>query len=173
MFDYRVWALCGDGDMMEGVSNEAASLAGHLRLSNLVWIYDSNRITIEGITDLAFSDDVGRRFAAYGWDVQHVADANDTAAFEAALAGLAADRPTLIIVRSVIGYGAPHKQGTREAHGEPLGEDEVRLRQAVLWLAGRRAVPGAGRGARAFRRQTGPARRGPLRRLDRSAATLP
>ena len=127
LFDYRVWALCGDGDMMEGVSSEAASLAGHLRLSNLAWIYDSNRITIEGATSLAFGDDVGRRFESYGWAVRHVADANDTAAVADALRGVADDRPTMIVVRSVIGYGAPHRQGTREAHGEPLGEEEVKL----------------------------------------------
>ena len=134
LFGYRVWALCGDGDMMEGVSSEAASLAGHLRLSNLAWIYDSNRITIEGPTGLAFGDDVGRRFEAYGWAVRHVADANDTAAVADALHGVAGDRPTLIIVRSVIGYGAPHRQGTREAHGEPLGEEEVRLaKRAYRW----------------------------------------
>ena len=125
MFSYRVWALCGDGDMMEGVSSEAASLAGHLRLSNLCWIYDSNRITIEGSTDLAFGDDVGRRFEAYGWAVRHVEDANDTAAVSTALRGLAGDRPTMVVVRSTIGYGAPHKAGTREAHGEPLGPEEV------------------------------------------------
>ena len=127
LFDYRIWALCGDGDMMEGVSSEAASLAGHLRLGNLAWIYDSNRITIEGGTDLAFGDDVARRFDAYGWAVRHVADANDTAAVAEAVRSVAGDRPTLIVVNSVIGYGAPHKQGTREAHGEPLGADEVKL----------------------------------------------
>ncbi|CAH2599927.1 Transketolase [Rhodovastum atsumiense] len=134
LFDHRVWAMCGDGDMMEGVSNEAASLAGHLRLSNLTWIYDSNAITIEGATSLTFSDDVGRRFEAYGWAVRQVADANDTAAVADALQTRADDRPTLILVRSIIGYGAPHRQGTREAHGEPLGEEEVRLaKHAYGW----------------------------------------
>jgi transketolase len=134
LFDYRIWALCGDGDMMEGISNEAASLAGHLRLSNLVWIYDSNHVTIEGSTDLAFGDDVGHRFEAYGWAVRHVADANDTAAALEAMQDLAPDRPTLIIVRSIIGYGAPHRAGTREAHGEPLGEEEVKLaKRAYGW----------------------------------------
>ena len=128
LYDYRIYALCGDGDMMEGVSSEAASMAAHLRLSNLVWIYDSNHITIEGATGLAFSEDVGARFAAYGWHVLDVADANDTAAMRAALAEAegVTDRPTFIVVHSVIGYGAPHKQGTREAHGEPLGEEEIR-----------------------------------------------
>lgn len=129
LFEHDTYALCSDGDMMEGVSGEAASIAGHLRLANLCWIYDSNHITIEGGTDLAFSEDVGARFAAYGWAVHHVADANDRGALAAALDRFraTADRPTLIVVRSHIGYGAPHKQDTREAHGEPLGEEEVRL----------------------------------------------
>jgi transketolase len=111
------------------VSGEAASIAGHLRLSNLCWIYDSNSITIEGGTDLAFDEDVGARFAAYRWAVHHVADANDRDALREALDRFRStgDRPTLIVVRSHIGYGAPHKQDTREAHGEPLGEEEVRL----------------------------------------------
>jgi transketolase len=128
LFDYRVYALCGDGDMMEGVSSEAASMAAHLKLSNLVWIYDSNHITIEGSTNLAFSEDVGARFTAYGWHVIHVADANDTGAIAAALAEAESitDRPTFIQVHSVIGYGAPKKQGTREAHGEPLGDEECK-----------------------------------------------
>lgn len=128
MFNYRVYAICGDGDMMEGISSEAASLAGHLRLSNLCWIYDNNRITIEGKTDLAFSEDVGARFAAYGWTVTHITDANDLAALEKAYrtAGMTTDRPALIIVDSHIGYGAPKKQDTNAAHGEPLGEEEIR-----------------------------------------------
>ena len=128
LYDYRIYAMCGDGDMMEGVSSEAASVAGHLKLSNLVWIYDSNHITIEGATNLAFSEDVGARFSAYGWNVIHLEDANDTVGFLAALqeAELAADRPTMIIVRSVIGYGAPKKAGTREAHGDPLGDEEIK-----------------------------------------------
>jgi transketolase len=126
--DHRIWVLCGDGDMMEGISGEAASLAGHLRLSNLCWIYDSNRISIEGSTSLAFSEDVGTRFLAYGWNVLRLRDANDTAAAARAMDEAVGEigRPTLIIVESHIGYGAPHKQDTREAHGEPLGEDEVR-----------------------------------------------
>ncbi len=128
LFDHDVYVLASDGDLMEGVSHEAASLAGHLRLDNLCWIYDNNRITIEGSTDLAFSDDPVARFAGYGWHVEHVRDANDTAALERALGVFerTEDRPTLIIVDSHIGYGAPHKQDSREAHGEPLGEDEVR-----------------------------------------------
>jgi transketolase len=128
LFDYDVYALCGDGDLMEGIGAEAASLAGHLRLSNLCWIYDNNQITIEGGTGLAFSEDVAARFAGYGWAVQHVADANDLDALDAAFAAFRAeaDRPTLIVVDSVIGYGAPNKQGTHAAHGEPLGEEEVR-----------------------------------------------
>jgi transketolase len=129
MFAGRVYALCGDGDMMEGVSQEAASLAGHLKLDNLCWIYDSNRITIEGATSLAFSEDVGARFVADGWNVTRVADANDLTALDGAfdLGRRTRGRPTLIVVDSHIGYGAPHKQDTRAAHGEPLGEDEVRL----------------------------------------------
>jgi transketolase len=129
LFNYDVYALCGDGCMMEGVSSEAASLAGHLKLSNLCWIYDSNRITIEGHTELAYSEDVGTRFLSYGWNVLRVSDANDLEALERAFKTFkqAHDRPTLIIVDSHIGYGAPHKQDTSAAHGEPLGEDEIRL----------------------------------------------
>lgn len=136
VFDYHVYALNGDGCMMEGVSNEAASMAAHLKLSNLTWIYDSNHITIEGSTGLAFSEDVGARFKAYGWDVQELPDANDTAAMTAALdkAKAVTDRPSLIIVHSVIGYGAPHKAGKKEAHGEALGEDEVKAtKKAYGW----------------------------------------
>jgi transketolase len=126
--DHNVYALAGDGCMMEGISNEAASLAGHLRLANLCWIYDSNQITIEGATSLAFSEDVGTRFLSYGWNVVRVRDANDRAALRTAFAAFDREtaRPTLIIVESHIGYGAPTKQGTREAHGEALGEPEVR-----------------------------------------------
>jgi len=128
LFNYNVYALCGDGDMMEGISSEAGSLAGHLKLGNLCWIYDSNRITIEGSTDLAFNDDVAGRFASYGWNVAHVADANDTAALGTAIRSFQSvnDRPTMIIVNSHIGYGAPTKHDTKEAHGEPLGEDEIK-----------------------------------------------
>jgi transketolase len=128
LFDYRVFAICSDGDIMEGVASEAASIAGHLRLPNLCWIYDSNHITIEGDTKLAFDEDVEARFKAYGWNVLHVPDANDCPAIDRALSAAEAtkDRPTLIILRSHIGYGAPHKQDTKEAHGEALGEDEVR-----------------------------------------------
>lgn len=128
LFDYNVYALCGDGCMMEGVSGEAASLAGHLRLSKLCWIYDSNRITIEGSTALTFTEDVATRFLGYGWNVTRVGDANDldmlARAYQTFLA--TKDRPTLIIVESHIGYGAPNRQDTRQAHGEPLGPDEVR-----------------------------------------------
>jgi len=129
LFDYNVYVLCSDGDLMEGVSGEAASLAGHHRLSNLCWIYDNNRITIEGKTDLAFSEDVGARFAGYGWNVEQVSDANDLAQLERALDAFQKNkhRPTLVMVRSHIAFGAPHKQDTKEAHGEPLGEEEVRL----------------------------------------------
>ena len=129
LFDFNVYTFCSDGDMMEGVASEAASLAGHLALSNLCWIYDNNHITIDGRTDIAFTEDIGGRFRSYGWNVLHVDDANDTEQFEAALAAFARtdDRPTFIILDSHIGYGAPHKQDTSAAHGEPLGEDEVKL----------------------------------------------
>ncbi len=129
LFDHDVYVLCGDGDMMEGVSSEAASLAGHLKLGNLCWVYDNNGITIEGHTSLAFSEDLGARFAAYGWRVRRVFDANNIDEIAAALAdfGDEADAPTLLIVDSHIGYGAPHKQDTSAAHGEPLGAEEARL----------------------------------------------
>jgi len=128
LFDYDVYALGGDGCMMEGISSEAASLAGHLRLANLCWIYDNNHITIEGHTDLAFGDDVATRFLGYGWNVTRVGDANDLEMLDRAFRTFKStkDRPTLIIVDSHIAYGAPHKQDTSAAHGEPLGEDEVR-----------------------------------------------
>jgi transketolase len=129
MFDYRVYALGGDGCMMEGISHEAASLAGHLKLDNLCWIYDNNHITIEGDTSLAFSEDVATRFIAYGWNVTRVGDANDLAMLNRAFFTFkeTVGRPTLIIVDSHIGYGAPHKQDSHAAHGEPLGEEEIRL----------------------------------------------
>ena len=129
LIDYTVYTFCSDGDLMEGVASEAASIAGHLKLSNLCWIYDNNHITIEGNTALAFSEDVGMRFHGYGWAVFHVPDANNTESVEQALAMFQSehDRPTLIIVDSHIGYGAPHKQDTAAAHGEALGEEEVRL----------------------------------------------
>jgi transketolase len=134
MFDYNVYALCGDGDMMEGISSEAASLAGHLKLSNLCWIYDNNHITIEGHTELAFSEDVATRFMAYEWNVTRVGDANDLEMLERAFKVFlnTNDRPTLIIVDSHIAYGAPNKQDTSAAHGEPLGEEEVRLTKRSL-----------------------------------------
>ncbi|HKD77620.1 MAG TPA: transketolase, partial [Ktedonobacterales bacterium] len=129
IFDFNVYALCGDGDMMEGISSEAASLAGHLKLSNLCWIYDSNRITIEGKTDIAFTEDVAARFLAYGWAILRVTDPNDISLVEQAYRDFLRtnDRPTLIVVHSHIGYGAPHRQDTPEAHGEPLGDEEVKL----------------------------------------------
>ena len=129
LFDFNVYALCGDGCMMEGISSEAASLAGHLRLSNLCWIYDNNHITIEGNTSLTFTEDVATRFLGYGWNVTRVGDANDLDRLSNAFRIFQStkDRPTLIIVDSHIGFGAPHKQDTSGAHGEPLGEEEVRL----------------------------------------------
>ena len=136
LFNYNIYALCGDGCMMEGISSEAASLAGHLKLDNLCWIYDSNRITIEGSTDIAFTEDVAGRFMAYGWNVLRVSDANDMARIQEALKHFyeSKGRPTLIIVSSHIGYGSPHKQDTSGVHGEPLGPDEVKLtKKAYGW----------------------------------------
>ena len=138
LFDYNVFALCGDGDMMEGVASEVASVAGHLQLSNLCWIYDSNRVTIEGNTNITFTEDVAARFMGYGWNVMRLGDANDTERIGRAIEIFRRtdDRPTLIIIDSHIGYGAPHKQDTSAAHGEPLGEDEVRLaKQSYGWPA--------------------------------------
>jgi transketolase len=133
LFNYNIWAFCGDGDMMEGISSEAASTAGHLKLSNLCWIYDNNEITIEGKTSLAYDENVAARFAAYGWDVQHLHDANDLVALADAYnhALGVKDRPKLIIVDSHIGFGSPHRQDTKEAHGEALGEEEVKLTKRV------------------------------------------
>ena len=129
VFDYNVYSICSDGDLMEGVGSEAASLAGHLKLSNLCWIYDSNHVTLDGPAAWSFSEDVGARFRGYGWNVLHVTDANDLESLGRAFANFleTSDRPTLLIVNSHIGYGSPHKQDTNAAHGEPLGEEEVRL----------------------------------------------
>jgi transketolase len=129
VFDYDIYAVCGDGDLMEGVSSEAASLAGHLGLDDLCWIYDNNHITIEGNTHITFTEDVAARFLAYRWNVLRIGDANDLGRIEDALAIFRSTegRPTLIILESHIGYGSPHKVDTAAAHGEPLGEEEVRL----------------------------------------------
>jgi len=126
--DFHTYSIGGDGDMMEGIASEAASLAGHLGLNKLIWFYDNNKITIEGKTSLAFSEDVAMRFKAYGWFVQHVPDVNDIKAVNRAIkkAQKQTDKPSLIIVDTHIGYGAPTKQDTHGAHGEPLGEDEIR-----------------------------------------------
>ena len=136
VFDYNIYAICGDGCLMEGVGSEAASLAGHLALDDLCWIYDNNHITIEGKTRITFTEDVAARFRAYGWNVLHVGDANDLRQIEDALATFreTKGRPTLIVLDSHIGYGSPHKIDTAAAHGEPLGEDEVRLvKRAYGW----------------------------------------
>jgi transketolase len=136
IFDYNIYAICGDGCMMEGISSEAASLAGHLGLDNLCWIYDNNHITIEGDTSIAFTEDVATRFLAYGWNVLRIGDANDIDRIERALEIFrkTKGRPTFIVLDSHIGYGSPHKQDTPEAHGEPLGDDEVRLtKRAYGW----------------------------------------
>jgi len=129
IFDFNVWTICGDGDLMEGVASEAASLAGHLQLSNLCWIYDHNHVTLDGPANWSFTEDVATRFLGYGWNVTRVADANDLEMLARAYNTFlkTTDRPTLIIVDSHIGYGSPHKQDSYEAHGEPLGADEVKL----------------------------------------------
>src|SRR5215469_5417191 len=129
IFNYNIYTMCGDGDLMEGVAAEAASLAGHLKLSNLCWVYDNNKVTLDGPAAWSFSEDVMTRFVGYGWNVTRVSDANNldwlARAFQTFLS--THDKPTLIVVDSHIGYGAPHKQDTSEAHGEPLGEEEARL----------------------------------------------
>ena len=134
VIDHYTYAIVSDGDLMEGVSHEAASLAGHLGLGKLIYLYDDNEISIDGSTDLAFTEDVEKRFEAYGWHVQHVEDGNDLAAVGAALeqAQAETDRPSLIAVRTIIGFGSPNKQGTEHVHGSPLGEDEVRLTKRNL-----------------------------------------
>src|ERR1700690_4085514 len=128
-FNYNVYAFCGHGDLMEGVGSEAASLAGHLKLPNLCWIYEHNNVTLDGPAAWSFNEDVGARFLAYGWNVARVTDANDLDMASKAYNNFLQtnDRPTLIIVNSHIGYGSPHKQDTNAAHGEALGEEEVRL----------------------------------------------
>ncbi len=150
LFGYNVYALCSDGDLMEGVASEAASLAGHLRLGNLCWIYDDNSITIEGKTDLAFSENVARKFEGLGWNTMTVSDANDVPALTGAMNQFAAgsDRPTLIIVKSIIAFGSPNKANTSGAHGSPLGEKEVRLtKEALGWPADEKfLVPNEARG---------------------------
>ena len=133
LFDYHIYAVCGDGCLMEGVGAEAASLAGHLGLDHLCWIFDNNHITIEGSTDVAFTEDVATRFLAYGWNVLRVADANDIERIERAIRVFqrTKGRPTLIILDSLIGYGSPNRQDTAAAHGEPLGDEEIRLTKRV------------------------------------------
>jgi transketolase len=136
LVDHHTFVMVGDGDLMEGVAAEAASLAGHLGLGKLICLYDDNHVTIEGCTDLAFTEDVGRRFEAYGWQVLTVEDGNDLAAIDSAIASAGAEmrRPSLIKVRTIIGYGSPHKAGTAECHGAPLGTEEVRLtKEALGW----------------------------------------
>jgi len=137
LFDYNTYVQCSDGDLMEGLSCEAASLAGHLKLSNLCWIYDDNNITIEGSTDLAFSEDVATRFQGLGWNVVTVTDANDLNALSAAYGAFhqCEDAPTMIIVKSIIGFGSPNKAGTASAHGAPLGDEEISLTKAAYGWA--------------------------------------
>src|SRR4051812_22007929 len=134
IFDHHTYFIASDGDMMEGVSHEAASFAGHAKLGKLIGFYDDNHITIEGDTALTFSDDTGMRFEAYGWHIQHVADANDLTGLDRAINAAKAEtsKPSLIIVRSHIGYGSPHKHDTAEAHGSPPGQDEITLTKTAL-----------------------------------------
>ena len=179
LVDFHVYALAGDGCMMEGVASEAASLAGHLGLGNLCWIYDRNHITIEGSTDLAFTEDVGARFQAYGWRVLTVTDGNDLQRLRETLARAkdGADRPTLIISHSHIGYGSPHKQDTASAHGEPLGEEELRAtKEALGWDPGARfLVPDGVREhfAAGLGRRGAAARAAWLERLDAYRSEFP
>ena len=174
VFDYDVYALCSDGDMMEGVSSEAASIAGHLALGNLCWIYDNNHISIEGTTSLAFTEDVGARFRAYGWNVEHVGDANDCDALFAALEGFRQNRksPTLIIVDSHIAYGSPHKHDSCVRPWRAAGRIGSQTGKAFLWLAGRREVPGSRRCARTFRCAIRRAWAQNLRRLVRGVESI-
>src|SRR6195952_792500 len=129
LFNYHIYAICSDGDMMEGVTSEAASLAGHLELGNLIYMYDDNHISIEGSTDISFNENVDERFKAYGWHVQFVDDANDIHALQQALINAKSEtqKPSLIRVRSLIAYGSPNKSGTAGSHGSPLGADEIKL----------------------------------------------
>ncbi len=133
LFDYRIYTFCGDGDLMEGVSNEAASVAGHLGLNNLIWFYDNNHITIEGSTSLAFTDDVATRFRGWNWNVEHISDVNNLDLVDVAIKASQREpaRPTIVITDTHIGWGSPNRQDTREAHGEALGVEEVRLTKLV------------------------------------------
>lgn len=133
--DHHVYAICSDGDLMEGVAAEAASMAGHLQLGKLIYFWDDNKITIEGSTDLAFTEDVEARFAGLGWHTDHIEDGNDLEAIDAAIRRAKKDpRPSMIAVRTIIGFGSPNRAGTEKAHGEPLGEEEVKLtKQALGW----------------------------------------
>ena len=133
LFNYRIYTFCGDGDLMEGVSNEAASVAGHLALNNLIWFYDNNHITIEGSTSLAFTDDVATRFRGWNWNVEHISDVNNLDLIDVAIKASQREpaRPTIVITDTHIGWGSPNRQDTREAHGEALGVEEVRLTKLV------------------------------------------
>jgi transketolase len=178
VMDHRVWAFASDGDLMEGVASEAASLAGHLRLGKLTVIYDDNHITIDGDTALTFSEDVGKRFEAYGWRVLHVPDGNDLEAIDRAL-GMAAEeseRPTLIVLRTIIGYPAPTRQNTAKAHGEALGKDECsRTKEILGWPAGEmfHVPPEVAAAIPALRTRLGESRRDWEKRMASLAATDP
>src|SRR5437660_2526791 len=135
VLDTTVYGICSDGDLMEGVASEACSLAGHLKVGNLIFLYDDNLVSLAGHTDVTFTEDRDKRFEAYGWHVQHVPDGNDVEAIDRAVRAAKADpRPSFIRVRTVLGYGSPHKANTHEAHGSPLGKDEVRAtKQNLGW----------------------------------------
>jgi transketolase len=133
IIDHFIYGICSDGDLMEGVSHESASLAGHLKLHKLIFFYDNNHISIDGETSLSFSEDVGKRFEAYNWHVQHIEDGNDLGAIENAIKeAQKSDRPSIIITRTHIAYGSPNKHDTAEAHGAPLGEEEIKLTKKNL-----------------------------------------
>src|SRR4051812_13610429 len=136
--DHHTWFICSDGDLMEGISHEAASFAGHQKLGKLIGFYDDNKITIDGSTDLTFTDDTSKRFEAYGWQVLHISDVNDLSQIDRAVAEAKADtaRPTLVVTKTHIGFGSPNKQDTAKAHGEPLGKEEILLTKKNLgWMS--------------------------------------
>ncbi len=174
LIDHRTWFICSDGDLMEGISHEAASFAGHFKLGKLVGFYDDNHITIDGSTDLTFSDDVARRFEAYHWHVQRVPDVNDLDALDEAIAAARAEeaRPSLVILRTHIGYGSPHRQDTAKAHGEALGVEEVALTKQNLGWTYERAVHGAGGSADALAAHPRHRRRGARRVAPRTHRVL-
>ena len=173
LIDHRTWVIASDGDLQEGIASEAASLAGHLRLGKLIVLYDDNLIQLDGPTAMAWSEDVPKRFEAYGWHTQRVGDGNDLGAIEAAIeTAIADDRPSLIAVRTHIGFGSPNKQDSQKAHGAPLGPDEVRLTKEALRLGSRSLLLRPRRGERHLPRGD-PGRRGPRRRMGGPLLRVP